>query len=113
MAVTEDRLPFLAWLSPRAAALLSGGLAVPLLVAGVFTPANVVLPVLYGVPLVVGAGVRKPGFTWGMALFLVALSFASFFLWGQASVDAETAALVNLGLSALATLLIAGLLHVW
>jgi signal transduction histidine kinase len=78
------------------------------------SPAEVLFPILYVIPLVICAGMGRPLFLWTLALVLVALTFALYW-WGPRATTpaAEGIAVVNRLMAALATLVAAGVLHVW
>src|SRR5262249_36189073 len=88
-----------AWRLPLAA----GGLAavalagvVLLAVIDFLTPANVILPLLYGVPLLALGPLRSRALLWGTALACALATFAAYF-WGSppAVLGVQTVALVN------------------
>ncbi len=101
-------------LSPQGATILTLALAVAVLLGDALMPADIVLPIIYGVPLVVCAWVRSFRFLWGLAVLLASLTLVLYLLGPRASTAAvESTALLNRGLAALETLCVAVVIHLW
>jgi signal transduction histidine kinase/ActR/RegA family two-component response regulator len=101
------------WLGPRAAGVTAIVVAVAAVAADFLTPGDYLLPVLYCVPLFVGAWVQSPRFVWILALILTALTFAVL-IWGPSPSHLPTrqVALLNRCLAAFVLFVVAGLVHV-
>lgn len=85
-------------------------------VADVSTPANFVPPILYGVPVVAAAWSRRAWFVWAITGTVVILTFVAHLVqpvMGRDEPLVTTAVLTNRLLASLATLLTAGLVHLW
>jgi signal transduction histidine kinase len=98
--------------SPRTAALLALAIACLGAVVDWFTPANIVVPIVYVLPLLVATWAGDLRFLWGLTAALAVLDFLMFF-WGAPSLTPtnETAFQVNRVLSAIDILLIAVVVH--
>ena len=97
---------------PVFAVTVAAAFMVALVLVDFITPANFILPIFYCVPLVLHIWVRNLRLLWRMALLIIGLTFACFFLrMGSAVPEVEHAALLNRAASALVTLLLAGLIH--
>jgi PAS domain S-box-containing protein len=112
MPAREPRKESPVWISPQAAIFLSLFLTLVLAIVDLLTPGDVMLPITYAIPLVLGAAARSPRFLWGLTTLLVALTFGLYFA-GQPVThdDVQTIALANRGMTAGVLLLVAGLLH--
>ena len=97
---------------PALAAVLCAVMVTVLMVGNAFTPANIVVAALAGVPLILGIWVGRPWFVWLMALVVVVATLA-FYVWGPAPTVPQVTwvALVNRLIACTETLVIAGLVH--
>jgi signal transduction histidine kinase len=108
----DARRPIASSLAPWLAVLLAAGLTLAVFCGDLFAPIDVILPIAYGVPLMIGARARHVWFLWVLALLVVALTFVSYYWGRQASlIEVHAAVLINRGLAALSTLVVAVLLH--
>jgi PAS domain S-box-containing protein len=109
---TEATVPAPAWLTPGFALAICVVLVLAIALGDALTPANLVVPILYGVPLILCARLGSVRFLWILAAGLVSLTFVAYFWGPRAShVDHETIALLNRCLCALTTVAAAGLVH--
>ena len=113
MSSTKGAFLVPTWQSPLTATLLSVVLIAAIVLVDLLTPVNVVVPILYGVPLVLHLWVRKPRWLWGLALVLVVLTLGLSWWGPAATVPVPRAVFLNRVMSALATLMLAAVLHLW
>src|SRR5262245_44119830 len=99
-------------LSPAAAAALAGALAAALFALSWLAPTNVVLAILFSMPLVVAAWTRSPRTVWVFAGVMVVMNLVR--LGAPNPVPGtETFVLVNRLLVAADLAGLAGVLHLW
>jgi signal transduction histidine kinase len=97
---------------PQLAGSIAVGLTLVTAAIDLMTPANYLLPILYGVPLVLAATTRSVRFLWVMTAAVIALNFLDYYVGQRATVaEDEPVALVNRGLLTLGVLLLTGLLY--
>jgi signal transduction histidine kinase len=105
-------------LMPRPPVSVAAALAVLLALIEVFvdwlTPIEINVSIVYGLPLVLAAAGRSRRLLWGLAMFLVLMTFSVYSVQVPSGVFSTSEPLfVNRLLAAAALLLTAGLLHLW
>ncbi len=104
-----------AWpaIPPWGAAVAAALITLLSALADLLTPAEVVVPILYGVPLLLCIWVRDLRFLWGLAGLLILLNFVSGTFGSPAvTISPSHAILINRALAAVTVIIIAGLVHV-
>jgi signal transduction histidine kinase/ActR/RegA family two-component response regulator len=101
-------------LSPRSAAAVALGLALVAVTLDWFLPADIFIPVVYGLPLVACAWTRDLRFLWGVALGLIVMTLAVS-LWGAPPLGPYNpqALAINRILSAAKIITVAAVVHLW
>ncbi len=98
--------------SPWAAAAAAAAVTLLTALADLLTPAEVVVPIVYGVPLLLCVWVRDLRFLWALAAVLISLNLATAALGSPAlAVPEAQAVFINRALATVAVLVIAGLVH--
>jgi signal transduction histidine kinase len=101
-------------LTPQAAGILAVALLLAVLLGDVLAPADLMVPIVYGLPLVVCAWVRSPPFLWAMAGLLTALTLVMHYAGPPATeATGPAVALLNRVLAAVETLGVALAVHFW